>query len=220
MGSVWFPRWLWLLYRDTDLKDWTDLWDGDLVLGIPFELVIMSILDGSSDVDALLLLMKLSLPVKFCLWLTPFVLDRTCSECSYECKPDNADLTYIEWLESCKKFQIPYITRLHNNPFWNTRTYLFRVLDNIGTLWYLNITRPQTTKTGASMWDFWNYKEQIHFETDEINLSIQKDKSKNIHFIIVETAFLAQNYLTVSFWCIFTKPFGTLLSYFTFHKNF
>ena len=105
MGSVWFPRWLWLLYRDTDLKDWTDLWDGDLVLGIPFELVIMSTLDGSIDVDALLLLMKLSLPVKFCLWLTPFVLDRTCSECWYECKPDNADLKYIEWLEIRKNFK-------------------------------------------------------------------------------------------------------------------
>ena len=173
LGSVWFPRWLWLLYRDTDLKDWTDLWDGDLVLGIPFELVIMSTLDGSIDVDALLLLMKLSLPVKFCLWLTPFVLDRTCSECWYECKPDNADLKYIEWLEIRKNFKYR-ITRLHNNPVWTTRTYLFRVLDNIGTLWYLNITRPQTTKTGARMWDFWNCIEQILFETDEINFLFQK----------------------------------------------
>ena len=67
---------------------------------------------------------------------------------------------------------------MHNNPFWTTRTYLFRVLDNIGTLWYLNITRPQTTKTGASMWDFWNYKEQILFETDEINFLFQEIKER------------------------------------------
>ena len=98
LGSVWFRRWLWLLYWDTDLKDWTDLWDGDFLLGIPFELVIISIVDGSNDVDALLLSMKLSLSVKFCLWLTPVILERTCSECWYWCKPDNADLKYINHL--------------------------------------------------------------------------------------------------------------------------